>query len=224
MIKLFYDLDINLVKNYKATGNNGDVENRTLAWNIGLLREYDNIESLHFLGGGGDSIIVVDSTSMRSLVIEPANGIAFAYYCICELIEHEKYFSKQNLLEEYSTHISLSETIFRHFRNGDEYCLEIIFEKVIDGKKELTLKYPNTFLELSMNYQDFVVAIIAFGEKVYSFFNYIIPEFKDFKVHDQLFDKIFGDNLLRQKYGHLISSVDNISRSFVDSIPSELKF
>ncbi len=222
MIKLFYDLDINLVQNYKVDGNNGTVENRTLDWNIRLLKEYDNIDSLHFLGGGGDSIILVDSQSLRSIVIEPANGIVFAYYCICELIEYEKYFSKNNLLEKYSTHISLSETIFRHFRDGDEYCLEITFEKVINGKMELILSYPNSKLELRINYQDFVLAIFNFGERVYNLFNYIIPEFKEFKVHNLLFNKIFGENILRQKYGNLITPFDNTSKSFVDFIPNDL--
>ena len=191
-----------------------------------FLKGSDNLNSLHFLGGGTDIVSIIDSNSLFAFVIEPANGLKVSIDFINSITSYEKLKKKGFYLnKDYKTLLGLDELIYRIKRN-DEY----IFKFRIEDKKndlnsmKIFLSYENSNIEHEYDYQEFIKALLLFSEQVFDLYIALIPEISEFKTFNEIKFICKGGNFLREKFSPSSSAPNEdpfIADSFYDYILSQ---
>lgn len=216
MVRILYDFDITKVLNSNYSYESQRMINIDEEFECKLLKHRDVLESIHFLGGGYDSVCFIENNQHRFYIVEPANGLIVSYELIECLISFEE--KRMNNLTEFDHFIGsgMSETIFRHHRNDDEFIVIGKIKNYPDIKQsKLILKYPDSSYEWKCDYIDFVPEILRFGERMMNLYSKLLPNFKNYALYPRLKEKLLEDNILRQNYGHLMG-FDNLGKSFTD--------
>jgi len=219
MVKILYDFDFDFIanSNYFSFHENTilKVDKVFVEKNI---KTSELLVDLHFLGGGKDSICLLNSYNSNFFIIEPANGLVIGFTFVNYLIKFEEKRKKTIDIINFPFWSFISETIFRHNRNGDEFMVIGEIKNFLDiENNEISLKYPNSNFEWKCKYIDFVPEILRFGERMLHLYDHLLPDFKEYALYPKLKTMLLDDNILRQKYGHLME-FDNLGKSFLDYI------
>lgn len=213
MVRILYDFDIRtLLKGEYYNINTRKDESIDLAFIDELLRQGYHIYDFHYIGGGSDSVTIIDDVSNSFYIIEPINGLVFAYRMTLALNKYEKQITKD---KEFDCSILMDETIFRHYRNDDEYLL---LGKVqnINGSQMIQFKYPNSSITFYCDYISFVIELLSFSNKMLEFHISILPNFKQYPWYVIFIETFEMNNILKEKYAHL--SNQNDGYTFLDTL------
>lgn len=210
-MRILYDYDTRyLLKGEYYNISTKRKESINLAFIDDILMQGHHIFNFHYIGGGTDSVTIIDDLSNSFYVIEPINGLVFAYQMTEVLNDYEK---KGNKDTEFDCSILIDETIFRHHRNDDEYLL---LGTILNKNITLQFKYPNSNLIFKCDYVSFVTELFQFIDKMLVFHISILPNFKRYPWFEIFMNTFYENNLLKEKYYNQ-NSEEN-SYSFLDSL------
>lgn len=213
MVKILYDYDTRtLLKGEYYSINTSRKELIDLSFIDELLMKSHHIYNFHYIGGGSDSVTIIDDISNSFYIIEPINGLVFAYEMTLVLNKYEKQIVKK---PEFDCSLLMDETIFRHHRNDDEYLLlgKILTE---NNNVKLQFKYPNSNIVFYCDYILFVTELLTFSKKMIEFHSSILPNFKQYPWYKVFMETFEENNILKQKYANL--NIQNDDYSFLDAL------
>ena len=213
MVRILYDYDIrSLLKGEYYNISTNSKSSIDIKFIDDLLKQGHHIFNFHYIGGGADSVTIIDDISNSFYIIEPINGLVFAYEMTLALNKYEKQVVKK---PEFDCSLLMDETIFRHHRNDDEYLLlgKILTE---NNNVKLQLKYPNSNITFYCDYIPFVTELLIFEKKMIEFHSSILPNFKQYPWYEIFMETFAENNILRQKYANL--NMQNDSYSFLDTL------
>lgn len=222
MVRILYDCDIDKINNCRYFDHTGEIAMLTQEFTSNLLKNNPSLLSFQFLGGGYDSVCFVENSNHSFYIVEPANGLIIAHDLIDRLVQFEEKRAKSNSEFEFTLQSVMSETIFRPHRNGDEFYVDgKIRNKVNIEECDLSLMYSGASYEWKCMYVDFVPELLRFGERMMHLYDRLLPDFREYILYPKLKMMLLDDNILRQKYGHLMV-FDNLGLSFMDYIERDL--
>jgi len=221
MVRILYDFDISKINNCRYFNQASDISMLTSNYTSKLLRESDLIYDYQLLGGGYDSVCFIENKNQTFYIIEPANGLIVSYEMIVGLIKYELEKNRR-IVEDFTFGVTMSDTVFRPHRNDDEIMvIGSIRNYSNEENSEVCLEYPGSTYTWECNYLDFVPELVRFGERMMHLYDQLLPDFREYALYPELKAMLLDDNILRQKYGHLME-FDNLGKSFMDYIERDL--
>lgn len=203
-IEILYDFDYNSLKYYRDGLNNHpskqflrSKENYNL---LDVIKTWNSIEPLYLLGTGMDKICIAESDSNNCLIIEPCPALFF----ICKMEEVFTYFI--NELNRGNTNpsdggIYVLDDLFRPSGDRDYYDIHVGVS--LEKKDEIwIISFGRSGFEkiLQLPMDSFLSAYFEFGERMISFYDHVLPEYKEFKYQYPLFMKAIKDSIIKKKF------------------------
>jgi hypothetical protein len=213
MVKILYDYDARtFLKGEYYSVNTRRKELIDLSFIDELLMKGHHIYNFHYIGGGSDCVTIVNDKSNSFYLIEPINGLVFAYQMTIALNNYERQPVHKS---DFDCSILMDETIFRHHRNDDEYLL---LGKVVNENDNIKLqfKYPNCRLQFDCDYVLFVKELVSFTDKMLELHISILPNFKKYPWYEVFVKTFETNNILREKYINLYTQNDG--NTFLDNL------
>lgn len=215
-VEILYDFDFRAFEYYKNGLNNHPSlrfsRNDDNYLPLEAIKERDSIDSLYLLGAGMDKICISDSFTKSCFIIEPCPAIFF----ICKMEETFKYFlnekrkGKENIMDGG---LLMTESLFRTGGERGENELWISFTfKYLNNEWFIGIGRVSSNYYLEMELMSFLSAYFEFTERIIEFYNFVLPEYKEFTYQYPLFLEAAKNSCIIQEFKVMKqSSCDNFT-------------
>lgn len=203
-IEIMYDFDYR-ARNYYNNGLNYHPSlrfrrNEDIYLPLEAIRERDDLDCLYLLGAGMDKICICYSVSKSCFIVEPCPAL----YFILKMEETFQYFlkeKKKGKIEILNGGIYLMESLFRSGgqRGENEIHLSITF-KLINKEWKIGFGRAGSENQLILDLNNFLSAYFEFAERMVEFYNFTLPQYKEFTYHYPLFMKAVNDSDILKEF------------------------
>jgi hypothetical protein len=188
MILISYDFDYRAIK-YLDEGLNSYPNGRFSDFDKPVfptdsLKSIDFIDSTIALGGGLDSIVIVDSNTKSAFVIEPCSSLLFAFK-INECLDFFKENSKGRKMVK-GAGIVLFDNFFRIDGDRGIYELDVIVDFYYEEFWKISFRKNEASYVFSTSLDQFIKEYASFLRKTVAFYSYLIEGFCDTVLGEKL--------------------------------------
>lgn len=214
-IEILYDFDFTSFEFYKNGLNkihgNRFSGNKQTYYLLEHLKIRDNIESLYLLGTGLDKICIAESKNHKCFIIEPCPAMFF----ICSMEETFKYFVQNKRLGKTEINeggIYVMESSFRPYSERGEWEIHAGFKlNFAQNEWQISIGESGKPPIMKVPFQKYLSGYFDFAQKSYRFYEHILPEFKNFKLHEAFYNAVFNSEIKNEFKIEEQSSLDDLT-------------
>jgi len=202
-VEIIYDFDYNSLEYYKNGLNDfpgGRFSSSDKFEIVEFLKEWQNVDSLNFLGTGLDKLMICYSATHTVFSIEPCSGMFF----ICKMEEAFGYMVKEiskGVKQVSGAGIVTVESFFRTGSDRGEKEINVSIDLTQDEVGwNITFKKVGQDFSFTCPLDKFLSAYFEFGERMIRFYEHVLPEYREFKFYYPLFIKAVRDSVIKKEF------------------------